>query len=66
MRRGLLENSYEELAVSGQHVLAVQGLEPIHRDPFDRLLIAQSRSEGIVLLTSDPIVAKYGGTVRLV
>jgi PIN domain nuclease of toxin-antitoxin system len=69
-RRGLLDNGYEELAITSFHTVAVGGLPPIHRDPFDRLLIAQSMSEGIILLTSDPEVAKYGETypapIRLV
>jgi len=66
LRRGLLENEYAEIAITCKHVLAVQELESIHRDPFDRLLIAQSRIEGIVLLTTDPVVARYGRTVRMV
>jgi len=66
LRRGLLENEYAEIAITCEHVLAVQELESIYRDPFDRLLIAQSRIEGIVLLTADPIVARYGRTVRMV
>jgi len=41
-------------------VVAMEGLPPIHKDPFDRLLIAQSMSEGITLLTVDPLVARYG------
>jgi PIN domain nuclease of toxin-antitoxin system len=41
-------------------------LPPIHKDPFDRILIAQSMVEGITLLTADPLVARYPGSVRLV
>jgi PIN domain nuclease of toxin-antitoxin system len=41
-------------------------LPPIHKDPSDRLLVAQSAVEGIPLLTADPIVAKYPGPVRKV
>ena len=50
LRRGLLNNGYRELAVTGEHAVAIEGLPPIHKDPFDRLLIAQSIIEGITLL----------------
>jgi PIN domain nuclease of toxin-antitoxin system len=66
LRRGLLDNGYEELAITGAHAVAVETLPPIHRDPFDRILIAQSMVEGIVLLTSDPRVAQYPGPVHRV
>jgi PIN domain nuclease of toxin-antitoxin system len=46
--------------------VAVRGLPPIHKDPFDRFLVAQSMAEGILLLTADPAVAKYPGPVRKV
>lgn len=66
LRRNLIDNDYEELAITGEHVVAVDGLPAIHKDPFDRLLVAQSMVEGITLLTSDAIVARYPGPVRLV
>jgi PIN domain nuclease of toxin-antitoxin system len=66
LRRGLIENDYEELAIAGEHAVAVDGLPALHKDPFDRLLIAQSMVEGITLLTTDELVAKYRGPVRLV
>lgn len=44
----------------------IDTLPSIHKDPFDRLLVAQAISEGIMLLTSDDLVAKYAGPVRLV
>lgn len=65
-RRNLLNNSYQELAVTGEHAVAVANLPPLHRDPFDRLLVAQSLVEGITLLTSDPQVAQYPAPVRRV
>ena len=65
LRRGLLENGYTELAVTGGHVLAVGLLPPIHKDPFDRILVAQARSEGITLLTADEIVGRYPGPIRV-
>jgi PIN domain nuclease of toxin-antitoxin system len=66
MRRDLLDHDYVELAVTSEHAIAVLALPRLHRDPFDRLLIAQSMVEGIVLLTADPIMARYGGLVRQV
>ncbi|MCL2020988.1 MAG: type II toxin-antitoxin system VapC family toxin [Betaproteobacteria bacterium] len=64
IRRCLIDNSYIELPVTGIHAVAVTGLPPLHKDPFDRILIAQSLSEGITLLTVDPLVAQYGGSIR--
>jgi PIN domain nuclease of toxin-antitoxin system len=64
LRRGLLDNSYTELAISGDHVVATDGLPAIHKDPFDRILIAQATVEGITLLTTDPQVAQYPGPIR--
>jgi PIN domain nuclease of toxin-antitoxin system len=61
--QGCLDNGYRELAISGSHVLAVGSLPPIHKDPFDRLLLAQSLIEGVSLLTADKTLAQYGGTV---
>jgi PIN domain nuclease of toxin-antitoxin system len=66
LRRGLLDNGYGELPVSSEHAVAIDGLPPIHKDPFDRLLVAQSMVEGITLLTSDPLVAQYPAPVRKV
>lgn len=66
LRRGLLDNGYRELPVTSEHAVAIDGLPPIHKDPFDRLLIAQSMVEGITLLTNDPLVAKYPAPVQKV
>lgn len=66
LRRGLLDNGYTELPVTSAHASAVADLPNLHRDPFDRMLIAQSRVEGIVLLTNDRLVAGYGAPARLV
>ena len=65
-RRNLLNNGYDEMAVTGEHAVAVANLPPLHRDPFDRILVAQSIVEGITLLTSDPRVAQYPAPVRKV
>ena len=64
LRRGLLDNGYSELAITSAHAVAIDGLPPIHKDPFDRLLVAQSMVEGITLLTNDPLVAKYPAPVQ--
>ena len=64
LRRGLLEPGYAELDVTGAHATAVDLLPPIHRDPFDRLLVAQAQIEGITLLTTDENVARYPGPIR--
>ena len=66
LRRNLLDNGYEELGITGEHAVAVAGLPPLHRDPFDRMLVAQSIVEGIMLLTGDPLVAQYPGPIRRV
>jgi len=66
LRRGLLDNGYAELAVGGEHVLAVDGLPPIHKDPFDRLLVAQAQIESVTLLTADPLLGRYPGPIRCV
>ena len=66
VRRDLLANGYLELPITSAHAAAVRNLPPIHKDPFDRLLIAQSMVEGITLLTSDPLVAQYPAPVRKV
>jgi PIN domain nuclease of toxin-antitoxin system len=66
LRRGLLDNGYRELPIAGEHAVAIDSLPPIHKDPFDRILVAQAMIEGITLLTSDPLVARYPGPVRQV
>jgi len=64
LRRGLLDNGYSELPIVSDHVVAIESLPPIHKDPFDRLLVAQAAVEGITLLTNDPVVAQYPGPIR--
>ena len=64
--RMLLVSGYTELAVNGEHTIAVNELPAFHEDPFDRILVAQARVEGLVLLTVDRIVARYGDGVRKV
>ncbi|MBS1023471.1 type II toxin-antitoxin system VapC family toxin [Gluconobacter cerinus] len=66
LRRGLIENGYEELPVTGQHALAVGQLPDVHRDPFDRILVAQATVEGLLLVTHDPLVQAYPGPITAV
>jgi PIN domain nuclease of toxin-antitoxin system len=66
LRRGLLDNGYSELPIGSDHVIAIEDLPPIHKDPFDRVLVAQATVEGIALLTIDPLVARYPGPIRKV
>jgi|SRR5271168_27029 len=66
LRRGLLENGYSELPISSDHAIAISALPNLHKDPFDRLLVAQATVEGITLLTVDKILARYPGPIRKV
>jgi PIN domain nuclease of toxin-antitoxin system len=66
LRRGLLDNGYGELPITSEHAVALDSLPRIHKDPFDRILIAQSMVEGITLLTADPLVAQYPAPIRKV
>ena len=66
LRRGLLDNGYCELSITSDHAVAIDGLPPIHKDPFDRILLAQAMVEGVVLITADPLVSQYPGSVRSV
>ena len=64
LRRGLLDNGYEELTISGEHAAVVATLPPLHKDPFDRMLVAQAMTGGIMLLTADDLVAQYPGPIE--
>lgn len=66
LRRSLLDNGYRELPILSEHVVAIGALPPIHKDPFDRMLVAQAIVEGITLLTADVQLAKYPGPVQRV
>jgi PIN domain nuclease of toxin-antitoxin system len=66
LRRELLDNGYLELPITSEHVVAIDSLPSIHKDPFDRLLVAQAIVEGITLLTVDPLVARYPAPVQKV
>jgi PIN domain nuclease of toxin-antitoxin system len=66
LRPALVEMGFFELEISGVHALKVASLPPLHKDPFDRMLVAQSLSEPLVLLTNDALLAGYGEVVRVV
>ena len=62
----LLENGFRELAVTGAHAIAVGRLPSIHRDPFDRLLVAQALVEPMVLVTADEKLGAYPGNIEVI
>ena len=66
LRNGLIQNDYSELEIRSEHALAVGSLPLIHKDPFDRILIAQAQIENVTLLTSDNKVANYPGPIQAV
>lgn len=59
LRRNLLDNGFEEIIINSAHTLGVDALPNIHKDPFDRMLIAQTVVEGITLITADNAIAEY-------
>lgn len=64
--RDLLANEYQQIDISSAHALAVMSLPWLHRDPFDRLLIAQAQTESLLLITADSTLARYPGPVQQV
>ena len=65
LRRGLLDNGYSQMPVLSDHVVAVDSLAPIHKDPFDRILVAQATVEGVTLLTIDSLMSQYPGPIKV-
>jgi PIN domain nuclease of toxin-antitoxin system len=61
--RGCLDNGYGELVITNRHALAIGELPQIHKDPFDRILLAQALVESISLLTSDEKLSAYPGDI---
>ena len=66
LRDGLIQNGYGELAIRSEHALAAGLLPPVHKDPFDRILIAQAQVEDATLLTTDTKLVRYPGPIRVV
>ena len=66
LRRGLLDNGYTELPITSEHAINTDQLAHTHKDPFDRILLAQAMVEGITLVTNDRKLARYPGPIRTV
>jgi PIN domain nuclease of toxin-antitoxin system len=64
--RALAQSGFSELPVTAAHAARVAGLPPLHRDPFDRMLVAQSLAEPMTLLTNDSVLLGYGPLIHLV
>ena len=62
-RTALDDHGYRQIPITCEHVLFVHDLPPLHKDPIDRILVAQASTEGIPLLTEDQAVIDYGGTL---
>lgn len=63
---GIERSGYEELPVRAAHAALVGRLPPIHKDPFDRLLVAQAIEEPLVLVTGDRLLSRYSDLVRVI
>ena len=57
---------FQLLSITGEHAAAVARLPPIHADPFDRMLVAQAKTEPLLLVTNDSVLAGYGDHVELI
>ena len=66
LRPALAKMEFAELPVTGAHAETLARLPPVLKDPFDRMLVAQSLAEPLVLLTNDGVLAAYGDMVRVV
>lgn len=66
LRKMLIPHGYVQLPVTAEHALNVFSLPPLHKDPFDRLLLAQARTEGMLLLTGDISLSQYKESVLTV
>lgn len=64
--RALLDEGFVELLINASHLERIGALPWVHRDPFDRLLVAQADVEGLNLLTADATLKRYGRFVKLV
>jgi len=62
---GLLNNGYIELGITSYHTLLVAHLPPIHKDPFDRIMLAQAKAEGMMFLSADYMVSQYPNVIHV-
>lgn len=65
-KREFLDAGFRELTIDSDAASAVGDLPPIHGDPFDRLLISQSRRSGMLFLTHDHLIKPYGGNIVMI
>jgi PIN domain nuclease of toxin-antitoxin system len=65
-RQAFVDAGYSMLVITPEHVVAVEALPPWHRDPFDRLLVAQAISEPLRLVTADAALPRYSDVVLMV
>jgi len=63
LRKMLAAHGYTEIPVTTEHALRVDTLPLLHKDPFDRMLLAQARTEGMLLLTCDASISQYKESV---
>jgi PIN domain nuclease of toxin-antitoxin system len=54
--------NFQELPITIAHALALKQLPNLHRDPFDRIMLAQAKAAGLTFVTADPLVLQYPGT----
>ena len=66
LRRCLQDNEYTEVPVTSEHAAFTQVLEKLHKDPFDRMLIAQACVDDLILVTADRLVAQYSGPIQMI
>lgn len=66
VRTKLLQDGLIELPLTGMHAARLTVLPPLHKDPFDRLMVAQALAEGIAFVTADSLLAGYPGQIVLV
>ena len=64
-QEAVTEEGFDILPIKPSHTLALRDLPDYHKDPFDRMLIAQAVSEDLILLSVDRHIARYGGLVKL-
>lgn len=66
LHRALLAEGFVEWPITAPHLVRVASLPWVHRDPFDRLLVAQAMEDGLSLLTGDATLKRYGRFVKVV
>jgi len=62
----LVKNGYREVPIGRKHVYTLSSIADVHKDPFDRIMVAQAIAEDMLLLTTDALLHGYGQNVRVV